>query len=173
MKLDNAGELVTLGTQIIRLGAELDTARIALATAQTKVLGLEGELRPLLRRHAELIQAAVGGISLGPANGAGLRAQGPTADGGLVAVGDPKNVAAPDDSVSGVGGSPGPNELSLSAPGTPGALPAATSLKNRVKDFLRTRIKDDEAISATDVAGVLHIDTIIVREAMLEMRHGR
>lgn len=152
MKLENAGELVSLGTEIVKLGAALDEAQKELSAAQQRVLELEGSLRPLLTRHAELIQSAVG--MRPPLPPASARPLAPVA---LPPV--PAPAAAP-------------SELSMAPIGSPAALPAAQQLKARVKDFLQTRVKDD-AISASEVAEALHIDALIVREAMLELRHGR
>lgn len=152
MRLENAGELVTVGQQIVKLGAELDAARAELNAAQAKVTTIENELRPLLIRHSELIQSAVGA-------------------GGITLSAPPTAPAAPHSHVPPVPGPPASSELSLAAPGSAAALPASQQLKARVKDFLKS--KNMDGISATDVAEALHIDALVVREAMLEMRYGR
>lgn len=158
MDLGNAAELVTVGSQIVKLGGELDLARKELMAAQLRVGAIEDQLRPLVTRHAELIQSALPAslLSLPPVAAPAYLpppAQ-PTPGGGPVL---PASVA---------------NELSMAPKGSPAALPASQALKNRVKDFLKTRVKDD-TISAFDVAEALHIDSVVVREAMLEMKHGR
>lgn len=154
MRLENAGELVTVGNQIVKLGAELDEARAVLTAAQAKVTAIENELRPLLVRHSELIQSAVG------AGGITLSVPPQTAP------------AAPQNGVQPLPSTSGASDLSLAPKGSPAALPATQQLKARVKDFLKTRVKDD-TISASEVAEALHIDALVVREAMLELRHGR
>jgi hypothetical protein len=45
-------------------------------------------------------------------------------------------------------------------------------LKQRVKDYLKKH-NGEEGVSAMDVADVLKVDALLVREAMREMRGGR
>ena len=62
----------------------------------------------------------------------------------------------------------GPQLLTSSAP----LNGAGNPMKDRVKEYLK-RLPPDEPVSASDVAEHLHIDAIVVREAMLEMRNQR
>jgi hypothetical protein len=167
MNLDNAGELVSLGTDIVKLGAQLKEARAELEAVQAAVKRIEGELQPKLIRHAELIQQAAGlafpaqpplpparspELVLGaplPMTVEGLPAWAPP----IAALGLPSAQPAP-------------------APPAAKVQTVESQLKQRVKDYLK-RQTGEEGISATDVADVLKVDALLVREAMREMKHGR
>lgn len=152
----DASKLVELGTNIARISTELSKARAVRDEAQGKVLALEAELMPLLAEHAKLIAGLVGTVSAA--------------------------VAAPVQPVQPVpGGFGGPvdgPELppGVALPGMPPPRAAPTNpnsqMKARVFEYLK-RLNQDEPVSATDIAEVLRIDAVIVREALLELRNGR
>lgn len=167
MNLDNAGELVSLGTDIVKLGAQLKEARAELEAVQAAVKRIEGELQPKLIRHAELIQQAAGIAFPAPVKPApvGATVEGPS---------------FPVLGASTVEGLPewAPPIATLGLPSAQPAAPAKSAqtvenqLKQRVKDYLK-RQTAEEGISATDVADVLKVDAMLVREAMREMKTGR
>lgn len=151
----DASKLVELGTNIARISTELSKARAVRDEAQGKVLALEAELMPLLAEHAKLIAGLVGTVTAA--------------------------VAAPVQPVQPVpGGGPvdGVPELppGVSLPGMPPPRAAPSNpnsqMKARVFEYLK-RLNQDEPVSATDIAEVLRIDAVIVREALLELRNGR
>lgn len=147
--LEHAAELVQIGTRIVELGSDLEEARAAKAKADARVAELESELRPLLRQHATIVAKAAGGVTFAS-----------------------PEVAQPQQTFVLQGPSALPNETSLAGAGTPAAAPANVQLKNRVKDYLKNR-NAEEGVSAGEVADHLKIDPLVVREAMLELKHGR
>ena len=163
MDMENAGELVTLGTDIVRLGGEMKEARAELAAAQARVAKLEAEMQPKLMRHAQLIQQAAGVAfptpHAAPAPAAPLPDWAPPIA-NLIQPGGPLEASA----------APGP-DLGLRRSSDP-AKTVEGQLKQRVKDYLRKH-NGEEGVSAMDVADVLKVDALLVREAMREMRGGR
>lgn len=157
MNLDNAGELVSLGTDIVKLGAQLKEARAEAEDALALVKKIESELQPKLIRHAELIQQA-----------AGLAFPAPVARAASVGAGTVEALPewAPPIAALGLPSAQAQAQAALPAPKQ---LSADQQLKQRVKDYLKHR-NADEGVSAMDVADVLKIDSLIVREAMREMR---
>ena len=145
MDLGSAGELVTLGADIVKLGMELKTAKAALSEAQARVQAIELELQPKLLRHTELIREAVGIMVPTPAVAPAVPFTPPVTSG----------------------------SVTMPTPAPAGPVPAGDPTKNRIKDFLKNRVKDDDTISANDVADVLKVDAALVREAMREIRTGR
>jgi hypothetical protein len=132
--------------------------------AVARVRKLEGELQPRLIRHAQLIQHAAG-LSFGPTPS--LTTTPPTFVPQAPALPDwapPIAKAAAQEEAL----------LATAPPVAPAPLQQNpnTQLKARVKQYLKTR-KSDEGISASDVAEYLHIDALIVREAMREIQTGR
>jgi hypothetical protein len=166
MDMENAGELVTLGTDIVRLGGEMKIARSELAAAQARVSALEAEMQPKLMRHAQLIQTAAGlafpSPQMAPVAPAPTAAPLPDWAPPVAHLMTPAASAAP--------ATPGP-DLGLRRSTNP-ALTAEGQLKQRVKDYLK-RHSGDEGISSTDVADHLKVDPLLVREAMREMQAGR
>lgn len=145
--LEHAAELVQIGARIVELGSDLEEARVVKAKADARVAELESELRPLLRQHAVIVAKAAGGVTFSsPENPQPAQALAPP--------------SAPQ------------SETSLAGAGTPAAAPANVQLKNRVKDYLKNR-NAEEGVSAGEVADHLKIDPLVVREAMLELKHGR
>lgn len=148
----DASKLVELGTNIARISTELSKARAVRDEAQGRVLALEAELMPLLAEHAKLIAGLVGTVSAA--------------------------VAAPVQPVPGGFGPVDGPELppGVALPGMPPPRAAPTNpnsqMKARVFEYLK-RLNQDEPVSATDIAEVLRIDAVIVREALLELRNGR
>jgi hypothetical protein len=163
MNMDNAGELVSLGTDIVKLGSQLKDARVELEAAAELVKKIESELQPKLLRHAELIQQAAG-LAF-PARAPSLPPQQQTAPLPDWAPPIANLIPAP-----GTPAAPGP-DLGLTRSSDP-AKTAEGQLKQRVKDYLRKH-NGEEGVSATDVADVLRVDALLVREAMREMRGGR
>lgn len=168
MDMENAGELVTLGTDIVRLGGEMKEARAELAAAQARVAKLEAEMQPKLMRHAQLIQQAAGVAFPAPHIQQAAPAPAPAAlpdwappIAALIQPGGPLEAAAP---------APGP-DLGLRRSSDP-TKTVEGQLKQRVKDYLM-RHNSEEGVSAMDVADVLKVDAMLVREAMREMRAGR
>lgn len=176
--IEDAGELVSLGADIVRLGAELKMARVDLNDASKRVHQLEAELQPKLIHHAQLIQAA-----------AGLAFPMTTAPAQLVEQpsGPPREalpewapaIARAEAQEPFVGDmTPSVPATNIVAPGPslglrkPAGVNPNTQLKNRVKDYLK-RANPEEGISAMDIADHLKIDAQLVREAMREMRTGR
>jgi hypothetical protein len=149
MDATDAGEMAIIGAQIVEVGAKLNAARTELMAAQVKVTELEAQLSPLIAKHAAIIQKVVGGVV-------------PS----LTALAAPAPASFPPAPAQPTPGNR--PQLSLAGEGTPQALPESKQLKARVKDYLSK--KNPEGISASEVAEVLHIDPLIVREAMLEMK---
>lgn len=153
----DASKLVELGTNIARISTELSKARGVRDEAQGKVLALEAELMPLLAEHAKLIAGLVGTVSAAVAAPVQPVQPVPGGFGGPVDGPElPPGVALP--------GMPSPRPISPSNP--------TSQMKARVAEYLK-RLAPDEPVSATDIAEVLRIDAVIVREALLEMRNGR
>jgi hypothetical protein len=179
MDMENAGELVTLGTDIVRLGGEMKEARAELAAAQVRVTKLEAEMHPKLMRHAQLIQQAAGVAFPAPNGGRESLAFGAGGGDGIKPVEDPLPDWAPP--IAALIRPGGPLATAPVAPGvdlglTRSSNPANTlegQLKQRVKDYLKRQTGGEEGISAMDVADVLKVDAMLVREAMREMRTGR
>jgi hypothetical protein len=165
MNFENAGELVSLGTDIVMLGSQLKEARAEADTAVAKVKKIESELQPKLLRHAELIQQAAG-LAF-PA--APVRA--PVQQAALLPDWAPPIANLIDAEAPAPSSGPGPS-LGLRVSSDP-AKTVNGQLKQRVKDYLKQRGGGDEGISAIDVADVLKIDSMLVREAMREMQGGR
>jgi hypothetical protein len=179
MDMENAGELVTLGTDIVRLGGEMKEARAELAAAQARVAKLDAEIQPKLLRHAQLIQQAAGVAFPAPHSVDSERPAWRSGEGVKATTSAPLPDWAPP--IANLIGPGGP--LAADAPAAPGpdlglrrsSDPTKTvegQLKQRVKDYLK-RQTGEEGISATDVADVLKVDALLVREAMREMRAGR
>lgn len=159
MDMENAGELVTLGTDIVRLGGEMKEAQAELAAAQARVAKISAEMQPKLMRHAQLIQQA-----------AGMAFPAPHAPAAPPAPAAPlPDWAPPIANLIEPGAAPVPTQQPIQPPKQ---LSADQQLKQRVKDYLKRR-PPDEGVSATDVAEVLRVDALLVREAMREMRTGR
>lgn len=171
MDMENAGELVTLGTDIVRLGGEMKIARSELVAAQARVSALEAEMQPKLMRHAQLIQAAAG-LAFSVPQAAPV-APAPTAAPLPDWAPPVAHLMGPDGikATSTAPAAPGP-DLGLRRGSTNPALTADGQLKQRVKDYLK-RHNGDEGISSTDVAEHLRVDPLLVREAMREMQSGR
>lgn len=163
MNFENAGELVSLGTDIVRLGAQLKEARAEADDAVAMVKKIEAELQPKLLRHAELIQQAAGLAfpAAPPRPAVAPAAQLPDWAPPIANLIDGEAPAT----------APGPS-LGLHTSSNPALTPNG-QLKQRVKDYLKRRGSGDEGVSASDVADVLKIDSILVREAMREMQGGR
>lgn len=152
----DATKLVELGTNIARISTELSKERAMRDEAQGRVLALEAELMPLLAEHATLIAGLVGTVSAAVAAPVAAFAQPVPGGPPAAAEGLPPGVAPP---------------------GLPAARPgpsagANSQLKARVFEYLK-RLDQDEPIAASDIAEVLRIDAVIVREALLELRNGR
>ena len=162
MDMENAGELVTLGTDIVRLGGEMKEAQAELAAAQARVAKISAEMQPKLMRHAQLIQQAAGFAFPAP------HAAPPAAP----AQAAPLPSWAPPIANLIEDGAGQPAPAAPQAPQQPKQLSAEQQLKQRVKDYLKRR-PPDEGVSATDVAEALRVDALLVREAMREMRTGR
>lgn len=170
MDMENAGELVTLGTDIVRLGGEMKEAQAELAAAQARVAKISAEMQPKLMRHAQLIQQAAGFAFPAPHAAPAAPVSGPD---GVRAVAAPLPPWAPPIAnliEDGAAAQPAP--AAPTQPQQPKQLSAEQQLKQRVKDYLKRR-PPDEGVSATDVAEVLRVDALLVREAMREMRTGR
>ena len=167
--MENAGELVTLGTDIVRLGGEMKEAQAELAAAQARVAKISAEMQPKLMRHAQLIQQAAGLAFPAPHQQPQFAAPAqpqpavplpPWAPPIANLIEDPAAPVMPASAVP------------TQSPPQPKQLSAEQQLKQRVKDYLKRRPPDD-TVSAMDVAEVLRVDALLVREAMREMRTGR
>ena len=164
MDMEHAGELVTLGTDIVKLGAELKDARADLEAARERVRKLEAELQPKLLRHGQLIQQAAGLAFPAPSPQPSLPSAAPLPDWA------PPIAAELGAAPATAPAAPGP-DLGLRRSSNPALTPEG-QLKQRIKDYLK-RQSNEDGISATDVADVLKVDALLVREAMRELRTGR
>lgn len=182
----DAARLVELGGRIVTLSADLMKARSARDEAHKEVTDLEKELMPLLAEHAQLIQGLAGPAMAQPFQQQGTPPQAPLPQPYAPPPGLPTVMGLPTAMVPGEsqpvvqpvpGGGPVLPGALTPGIGMPGIAPMAraapitptTSLKARVKDWLKRRNSEDP-VYASDIAEALHIDASIVREAMLEMR---
>lgn len=158
--LENAGELVQVGTAIVGLSESLHAARAERDAAQAKVNELEAKLRPLLVQHASLMAQITGAVP----------AQAQQWPPGVPMYPQPMYPPQPVPMMP-----PGAPQMPPQMPPQqlPPASPATDPLRNRVKDYLRTRGGGEDTLSPLDVAEVLHVDAALVREVMREMRTGR
>jgi hypothetical protein len=140
---NNPVELITIGTKIAEIGTRLSKVRAERDELNYKVLALESELLPLITKHGELLTAIIGRAMPTPA----VQVQQPMPMMPMPMPMMPTNLPAP-------------------------GLAASSSMKQQVIEYLKMRHVDD-TISATEIAESLHIDSAIVREAMLDLRNSR
>jgi len=62
MDVTNAGELVEIGTKVVKLSAELEDVRKKRDEFDVQVKAMEKVLLPLLLRHAELVSSMTGSL---------------------------------------------------------------------------------------------------------------